>query len=175
MDVRREMRAAKLLYQSGRYQEALDVLAGIPTQESYDAQIRIREEMLSGHKRKPKTYPPTGHEVLHAATPNAVINIVNNVNGPRGCMADVPQVALFVIVGNLVAWSFAFGIQAAAIEPLAGIGAITAFLIGGLVYIVISYIIWKTFWWFMAISMTVMTILFIMGISDLNTMIAASM
>ena len=76
-------------------------------------------------------------------------------------------VALFVLVVNLLAWVVGITVAVAAADPLIAGTALLVLVIGAVFYIPASYLVWRLYWWFLALVWTLATLLLLSGIMDI--------
>lgn len=145
---------AKRLYRQGQYEKAHRILRRVKTQPARKLKQQIEDEVRVERLEGDIPMPDK-------ASTSRRFGML------RGRLADVPAVALFVLVVNLLAWVVGITVAVAAADPLIAGTALLVLVIGAVVYIPASYLVWRLYWWFLALVWTLATLLLLSGIMDI--------
>jgi len=144
---------AKMYIREGRYDDARIVLEQM--QGNYEAEKLLQK--LRRHQRKQAM-----QSQMFQPQQNVIINqTIHQVNNNRGCFRDIPQMPMALILINMGLWTCIMSFTVSTVSgseyflvALCGMTVLFAFVI------VIQYLYWKFFWWMLAISWTLSTIIF---------------
>lgn len=162
-----EIRRAREHINNGRYTEARLILEDLAEYDDRAHQMLMRLDSIQAGRSKFQ-HPSQG--VIF----NQTIQQVNNSGSTRnkGCFGDIPTVALIIIVLNMVFWGLLTVGVAAANSPEAGAQAFIGVTVFFLISFILSYLYWKFYWWMIALSWTILTLVTlcaaVYGVQSLN-------
>lgn len=145
---------AKAYIKQRRYEEARDILVMMP--DNYSAQ-RLLERLDRFQYGPRQDFSKSSNPVVINQTFQQNNSNINSNNS--GCLSGIPRLAIIIIILNMIIWGSVVVIGASATSPETGIAAfiLVTFFFG--VTFILSYLYWKFFWWMIALSWTILTLL----------------
>lgn len=171
----KNLERAKNYVRDGELDKARIILESMPDNEdAQDLLKKLRRHQMR-YSRKSKQAQAMQSQMFQPQQ-NVTINQTIQQNNNRGCFGDIPSVPMALILINMALWacimSFIVSVAAGSeyfVIALCGITVWFAFAI------VMQYLLWKFFWWMLALSWTLSTIILILiaaAISSNPTMLA---
>jgi hypothetical protein len=157
-----DLEKAKLYIREGRYDDARIILESL--QGNYAAGELLKK--LRRHQRKQSMQAQ-----IFQPQQNVIINQnIQQLDSNKGCFGDIPKIPMTLVLINMALWAC---IMSFIISTVSGSEYYLVALCGISVWfaliILMQYLLWKFFWWMLAISWTLSTIILVLVASAISS------
>lgn len=152
-----DLEIAKQYIKQKRYSEARDILVMMPDNHIAQDWLQKLDRIQYG---QPQDFSRSSNPVVI----NQTIQQVTQLEKNRGCFGDIPSVPMVLIILNMILWGGVVIAGAFTESPETGAGALIGVPVFFAIAFLLYYLYWKFYWWMLAISWTLLTVLTICSV-----------